>query len=96
MSSSFYRSTKWAKTRQQVLKLDHYECVYCKERHRHSRAEIVHHKWHLDEYPQYALDIWVGDERNLVSVCRWCHENVCHPERLKKTKPEPPLTQERW
>lgn len=93
---TFYQTKAWLRKRQEVLALDHYECQECKKRGRHTRAEIVHHVYHLDEYPEYALDIWVGPQRNLLSVCRDCHENVCHPERLRHLKKDEPITKERW
>ena len=51
--------------------------------------------------PKLALDIWYTDadgnrQRNLISVCKDCHETVCHPERMRRCKSAPPLTRERW
>lgn len=101
--NSFYDSRAWRKLRREVLKDDHNECQYCKEKHKHVRATIVHHCYHLDQYPQYGLMKYVRDpvtneyKRNLVSVCRDCHETVCHPERmLKYVERKDPLTEERW
>lgn len=62
---------------------------------------MVHHVNHVKRRPELALDMFYLDsdgqrKRNLISVCRWCHENVCHPERLRKeTKPRF-TTEERW
>ncbi len=93
----FYHTRQWKRVRDKVLKLDHYECVICREqRHRHTRAELVHHVWHLSDYPEYATEIYVGDRRNLISVCRNCHETVCHPERMRMEPAKKPLTTERW
>lgn len=88
--------------RREVLRQDNNECQYCKERHKHRRAVIVHHIYHLDKYPQYGLMTWVDDpvtgerKRNLISVCRECHETVCHPERMREWTPKEPVTVERW
>ena len=98
----FYDSRAWRKLRREVMAYDNNECQYCKARHRHTRGELVHHEFHLDTYPQYGLMMWVEDpatgelKRNLVTVCKACHETVCHPERVRKFERKVPLTQERW
>lgn len=97
----FYTSRTWKRKRNEILKADNYECQICKSKGKYSRAEIVHHIKHLDEYPELGLsETYIDDNgqehRNLISVCRECHENVCHPERLKKFKAKEPLTIERW
>lgn len=93
----FYTSTAWKKKRAEVLKLDHYECQRCKAKGKYSRAEIVHHVLHLREHPAKALDIYDGDRRQLVSVCKRCHEEL-HPEAQRQNifLSAPPLTAERW
>jgi len=47
---------------------------------------IVHHVKHLKEFPELALSNYYTDRdgsrhRQLISVCRACHELVCHPDR---------------
>ena len=84
--------------REQVLRLDHRECVRCRERGRYARAEIVHHVKHLRDRPDLALSIWDPDtgERQLVSLCKACHEEM-HPEALTRYEPtHEPVTAERW
>lgn len=98
----FYDSWDWKKKRKEILRRDHYECVFCKARGHHSRATIVHHVLHLEDRPDLALaDTYTdphGEEhRQLVSVCRECHETVCHPGRMGESMPaKPRLTGERW
>lgn len=100
---AFYDSPEWRAKRAEVLKRDRGECYYCRLRGHHSPAVIVHHVQHLDEHPELALsDTYVDsagvEHRQLVSVCRDCHETMCHPERMRDqgaTK-DPPLTAERW
>ena len=92
----WYNESAWQRMRAQVLKLDHYECQLCKAKGRHRRAVIVHHVKHLKDRPDLALSIWDGKERQLVSVCRACHEEL-HPERaLLPRTGKPPVTKERW
>lgn len=87
----FYLKRQWKKLRAYILKKDRYECQECKKRGRYSRATIVHHVKHRDEYPELEMEEYYIDEqgvkqRNLISVCKNCHENVCHPERMRELK----------
>ena len=93
----FYSWKAWKRLREEVLKMDHYECRRCREVHRRvRRARIVHHVKHLTERPDLALSVWDGDERQLISVCKGCHEEL-HPESQRKFQPASvPITQECW
>ena len=94
----WYNSEPWRSTRSAVLKADCYECQRCKERGRYSRAVLVHHVKHLKDRPDLALSIIdpATGERQLVSVCKQCHEEL-HPESQRQFFPkEPPVTVERW
>lgn len=95
-ATAFYDSRAWRRVRREVLRMDHNECQYCKQRGHHTKADTVHHAYHLDEYPQYGLIAFVDGKRNLISACRECHETVCHPERLRRTVEKEPVTQEMW
>lgn len=98
----FYDSRAWRRVRKEALKNCHNECQICKARHVHVRAELVHHVYHLADYPQWGLcefvrDPATGEEvRNLLPVCRECHETVCHPGRRWVQGDASPLTEERW
>lgn len=97
----FYVTPEWRSLSRDVLRDDRHECQLCKARGRYRRAEMVHHVNHVKRRPDLALDIYYLDsdgerKRNLISVCRWCHENVCHPERLRKPKVLSFETEERW
>lgn len=94
----WYNEAAWQRMRAQVLKLDHYECQLCKAKGRHRRAVIVHHVKHLKDRPDLALSVWDPDtgERQLVSVCKRCHEEL-HPESQRQFRRiRAPLTAERW
>ena len=99
--ASFYQWGAWAGPdgiRQAVLKLDRYECQMCKARGRYSRGTIVHHVKHLRDRPDLALSLYDPDtgERQLITVCKACHEAE-HPESLRQmAATKPPLTPERW
>ena len=95
---SFYHWKDWERLRAQVLRMDNYECRLCKAKGKYRRADIVHHVKHLKDRPELALSIWDGEERQLISVCRRCHEDL-HPERTVRYrygKRVEPITEERW
>lgn len=98
-SNRFYDWTEWKHVRREVLILDHNECQLCRLRHRVGPADLVHHVRHLKDRPDLALSIFDPDtgQRQLLSVCRACHE-LQHPERMRRSGAVvvPPLTEERW
>lgn len=94
----FYCWTAWLKCREQVLAYDRHECQLCKAQGRYSRAVLVHHVKHLRDRPDLALSLFDPEtgERQLVSLCKACHE-AQHPKALRPFQPsKPPLTAERW
>ena len=96
----FYDTPEWRRKRREILKRDKGECQVHKAKGEYRRATHVHHVKHLDKYPELALEDYYIDEhgekqRQLISVCKDCHETVCHPERLRWNKKEA-LTEERW
>lgn len=97
----FYLTGKWKALSAEVMRLDKGECQLHKAKGRFKRADLVHHVNHVKKRPDLALDLYYMDEqgnrqRNLISVCRWCHENVCHPERMRRNCKKKFATQERW
>lgn len=97
---SFYDWPEWDQRRTQVLELDRGECVLCRERrHRYRPAVLVHHVKHLRDRPDLALSVVDPEtgERQLVSLCRACHEDE-HPERRWRKVPKirPQAAPERW
>ena len=97
----FYCSARWHRKRDEILRRDRYECQICKSRGKYKRAELVHHVQHLKDRPDLALaDTYPGEDgqehRQLISVCKDCHENVCHPDRMRKQRKEKFVTEERW
>lgn len=96
----FYVSREWRTLSAAILRSDHRNCQICG---RANAADLVHHVRHVKDFPRMALSRYYTDEdgqkqRNLLSVCRVCHENVCHPERLRRHQPRDPgfSTAERW
>ena len=93
----FYSWAAWDRVREKVMELDHHECVRCRRAGRYSPAVLVHHVKHLEDRPDLATEIYDPQtkERQLVSLCRACHE-LEHPERLAFRPPKEPVTEERW
>lgn len=91
---AFYHSSDWMKVRAQVLALDHNECQVHKARGEYKRANVVHHVHHLTDRPDLKLSVYdENGERNLISVCRECH-NELHPEKGLRIRAT--MTEERW
>ncbi len=92
----FYHWGEWRHLRTKVLQMDHQECQLCRAKGRYRRAKIVHHVKLLRERPDLALSVWDNEERQLLSVCKTCHE-LLHPESRKQyAMRTAPVTEERW
>ena len=86
-TNPFYGSVRWQRCREAALRRDHGLCQLCLKEGRRTvdavgrswpvMATMVHHKKHLEDHPELALDL-----DNLVSLCDACHERQ-HPERQK-------------
>lgn len=99
---NFYVTPEWRSKSAEVLRLDKAECQICRQRGRYKRADLVHHVNHVKKRPELALDLFYRTEdgeqkRNLISVCKECHEHECHPERLRHRSTRPKFdNSERW
>ena len=95
----FYDWPEWERLREDVFRLDKCECQRCRSvKHRYRKAVLVHHVKHLKDRPDLALSVFDPDtgERQLVSLCRGCHEDV-HPERQwRKVTKRDYVTEECW
>lgn len=67
-----YKSKKWRKLREQILRRDGYMCQESLRYGRHVEADTVHHVFPASKYPELA---W--DPRNLISLCSAEH-NAMH------------------
>lgn len=72
---SFYKSPRWEKKREHILRRDGYLCQECRRYGKMVPATTVHHIEHLDEHPELAYT-----DSNLESLCAACH-NKAHPEK---------------
>lgn len=67
----FYDDPKWIRLRNSVLRRDNY---MDKESRRYGiirSAEVVHHIFPKDEFPEYAFSVW-----NLISLSRQTHNEM--------------------
>lgn len=88
---AFYNSILWLSKRAEALDRDNNECQKCKAKGLFSPANCVHHKEHVKQHPELALDL-----DNLISLCNSCHDEE-HPEKLKKyVSKKRFINEERW
>ena len=77
----FYQSREFRAVSNRVLK-EQRECQVCKERRLYGPAEIAHHIYRVKEHPELALSVYTPEgERNIIAVCRKCHNEIHFPRR---------------
>lgn len=70
MSFDYSRKNKrWRALRLRILRRDHYRCQEAKRYGRVVQADVVHHVWPAEDYPEYAYAPW-----NLVSLSQAAHD----------------------
>lgn len=85
----FYESQKWKDKRARILRRDAYQCQVSKRYGRLVPAELVHHIFPLDEFPEFAFADW-----NLISVSQRIH-NKLHDRQSNELTEEGRLLLER-
>lgn len=71
MEMNFYECKQWEEKRQSILRRDKYMCQISKRYGLFREAELVHHIFPINEYPEYALSDW-----NLISITRTEHNKL--------------------
>ncbi len=66
-----YEETKWKSKRLSILRRDAYQDQVLKRYGKLIQAEIVHHIFPVEEYPEYAYEDW-----NLLSVSLATHNKL--------------------
>ena len=66
-----YKARRWERLRAQVMRRDGYRCQLSKRYGKSVPAELVHHIYPVDEFPEYAFEPW-----NLISVSRAVHNKL--------------------
>lgn len=77
-----YDSKRWKKLSAKVMRRDGYLCQISKRYGKNVPAEVVHHIYPADEYPEYAFCLW-----NLVSLSRAQH-NRLHDRKTNRLTAE--------
>lgn len=78
----FYKSRAWMDLASEVLEEQHNECQECLKKGILTKADTVHHVNYVKDRPDLALSKYYIDEagqeqRNLIAICKRCH-NVVH------------------
>lgn len=66
-----YKARRWERLRAQVMRRDGYRCQLSKRYGKSVPADLVHHIYPVDEFPEYAFEPW-----NLISVSRAAHNKL--------------------
>lgn len=99
-----YKTSQWEKIRQEQLEADHFECQRCKHKGKYAnvqgvvkytKAQLVHHDFRVEKYPQYVYSRYVNGVRNMYSLCEQCHE-IEHAGERTPVKQIEELNEERW
>ena len=68
---SFYRSRRWERLREAVLRRDGYMCQESRRYGKQVQATTVHHVFPREEFPEYQWELW-----NLVSLAGDVHDQM--------------------
>ena len=66
-----YDTKKWKSLSSRIMRRDGYRCQISKRYGKAVPAEVVHHIYPVDEYPEYAYRPW-----NLISLSRQAHNRL--------------------
>lgn len=66
-----YKSKRWKRKRENILKRDGYKCKECIRYGRVVEANTVHHIKPEEKHPELAYD-----NNNLISLCAGCHNKM--------------------
>lgn len=80
------KNRRWRRLRERVLHRDGYMCQEARRYGRYEPAEVVHHIWPAEDYPEYAYCAW-----NLISLSVANHDKL-HDHTTRKLTP----AGERW
>lgn len=71
-----YDSKRWKSLSAAAMRRDKYQCQISKRYGKLVQAEVVHHIYPADEYPEYANCLW-----NLISLSRSEHNKLHDREK---------------
>lgn len=73
-----YKNSRWHNKRECILKRDGYLCQHFKRYGKNVEAQMVHHIYPVEDYPEYSLCDW-----NLISLSNKAH-NMMHDRDTHK------------
>ena len=76
-----YNEKQWRRLRERALKRDGYLDQIEKRYGRYKQAEVVHHIFPVDQYPEYQYSLW-----NLISLTRATHNRMHVRDTQELTK----------
>ena len=77
----FYKTDRWLKKRDSILRRDHYRSRLAQRYGKFIPAEIVHHIFPRTEFPEYAFSDW-----NLISITKSEHNRLHDRETNELTE----------
>lgn len=77
-----YKGKRWRDLAARAMRRDGYMCQLSKRYGKQMPAELVHHIYPVDDYPEYAYCLW-----NLISLSRAVH-NTLHDRNTDKLTAE--------
>ncbi|WP_234288650.1 HNH endonuclease [Listeria ivanovii] len=77
----FYLTQKWKRKRKKILRRDEYLCQEAKRYGRTESAEMVHHIFTREEYPEIEFEDW-----NLISLSNRSHNSMHKRESHELTR----------
>lgn len=70
-TNPFYLTSKWKRKRKKILRRDEYLCQESRRFGRTESAEVVHHIYPIELYPELAFEDW-----NLISLSNCSHNSM--------------------
>lgn len=75
MTDPFYLSKRWKQKRKAILNRDKYVCQYFKRFGKTKPAQVVHHIFPREDFPEYAYASW-----NLIALSGEAHRLMHNPD----------------
>ena len=73
-----YKDKRWRRLSARIMRSADYKCQIAKRYGKNVPADVVHHIYPADEYPEYAYCTW-----NLIALSRAAH-NTLHDRNTDK------------
>ena len=78
MTDQFYKTQRWTRLREKILRRDEYRCTECRRYGKAVQGTTVHHIFPREDFPEIRWEPW-----NLTTLCPECH-NAMHDRNTNK------------